>query len=496
MIKDLPVATVRWLRGAPRIRRSLLAGALLLTSYGLLGFDYDVGRPPHWTAEVNLRGLDGDSAVLASENTVLLWWGDTVTGLERRTGKLRWTYRDQTETLADDGGAVKIAGDVAVVFSDRLRRPERGRDRLTVLDLATGRALWKDDLGEGAVTVFQDGVYVAECAKKCLVSRRELRTGRTVWSLTEPSGTRVADTDIGSQKRGVRYDAPPLETGTSGPQVVLLRAGGRAREGLATSVDAATGRRLARVPYARGGAGRTDGQDVNVLPGLLVIKEAVTAEPPCTHVLRGIDLHDGSQRWRARVAGIEGPTGTYCPLDWKQGVDESDLGPPGTLVFTDADWRTHVFDLATGAVRWTLRTGERIYAADRRFVLTKATPGLGESGPVYRMRDSVTGRQLWQTSNSDFSFDRPGALVEGRALFWYERHTDQEGRGVVFDAANGQRQWHTFGRCCFMTGAGDDWFAASPYGHLGEDDDYDLFFYDLSRGREKPGSGDAGSAGR
>jgi hypothetical protein len=445
------------------VTAGLIVLVLGVASCGL-GFGGGAGREPTWRSRVYLQPSFGGHAVAATADSVIVRIGRTVVGLDRRTGRQRWSYEGREGDVGDSYVGVAVTGDVVAISG---RKAGEGL-WLDVLDAASGRGLWTHRMTSGDVTVLQDAVYIADCARNCVVSKRDPRTGRSQWTLKEPPDTEVLPPGLGA--RIGRTEARALEAGRSAAYVLLRRGDGRGAGDRLTVLDARTGRRLAGARYT--------GWTALVTPRMLVVGEPVDdrdEDPACRYSLRAHDVRDATPRWRGAIST------PFSEHDDKAGCsglladDAYALGtPPDTLLATTADGRPQAFDLTKGKTRWVAeRRGVPIDAGGPVVLVGDAR----DRGPI-RALDSATGRELWQDPDPGDLTAR--TVVAGESvLIWHHGSRDRFGRVAVFDAADGHRRWISQSGSGSLVGAGSDWFAMAP-SRRGHDGVHDILFYELS----------------
>ncbi|MEU8117711.1 PQQ-binding-like beta-propeller repeat protein [Spirillospora sp. NPDC049024] len=460
MIKSRSV--VREMKQAAQIRRGLLAGTLIAT-VGLTGCGFgDEGQAPTWRAELEIAKV---KATGATADSVILWADKTVIGLDRRTGRQRWSYRHPFERFSYAIRQVKVAGDVVVLTNAGTEEPGNSPGRggwLMALDAATGRTLWKDSLRNGEVTVFKDAVYTSDCPKACTVSRRDLRTGRPSWTLPAQP-----DTWVSYNKLFQKY-VNEIDTRPSGRHLLLLSKPSQLkdkRKPTATTVDATTGRRTAQVQYRSG--------DPGIASNFLVITEREGKQRSCRYSIGIHDLRHEKRQGRVRLPFYN--SGRMCRL---KSTPAHEYGTASdAFLFATRSARTQAFDLKTRKPRWTARQRGVPIGADERIVLT--AHGTGEKSSTVRALDESTGQQMWQAGGAsvdDMEFHDYQPLVGGSVLLWWSDDEDDQ-HGVVRDASTGKKRWDLPRTSHWHIQSGDNWFYLGGW----EDGTFNLHFYDLSR---------------
>ncbi|WP_344587273.1 PQQ-binding-like beta-propeller repeat protein [Actinomadura vinacea] len=438
------------------------AGGWLLVG-GDGGGPGDDGRAPTWRTRVQLQASIEGYDVAATADSVVVRIGRSVVGLDRRTGQQRWSYKAKDGDVGDFYADVAVAGNVVAVSG---RKKGEGL-WLDVLDTASGRKLWSHKAKSGEVTVLQDAVYTADCARDCVVSKRDLRTGEDRWTLNEPPATQVMPPDLGA--RIGKTEARALQARPSGAYVLLARGDGRKAGDRFTVLDAGTGRRLTGV--------RNTGWTGILTPRSLVVGEPVDEreeDPACRYSLRAHGIRDGKPQWRGEVSthfskrdDKSGCSGLLTTGDHALGI------PPDALIATTADGRPQAFDLAAGKPRWAAQRRGVPIDAGPRVVLVRDTR---ESGPI-RALDPATGRELWQAPDPE-ELTADTAVAGDSVLIRYRGGNG--GRTAVLNAADGRQRWTSQSGSGNLAGAGDDWFAMVP-SRSDQEGPHDILFYELSR---------------
>jgi outer membrane protein assembly factor BamB len=448
----------------------LIALCLVATGCGLpLTGKASEGRAPDWRTRVRVRPADvGEALAAATADTVVVRIGRSVAGLDRRTGRQRWTYQGRDGDVGDAYVDVAVTGDVVAVSG---RKTGEGT-WLDVLDAASGRRLWSHRARTGELTVVADAVYTADCPRDCVVSRHDPRTGRVGWTLHEPRGTRIEPPDLGA--RIGRTEPRALEAQPAGPYVLLRRGDGRGPRDRVTALDARTGRRLAGAPYP--------GWIALVTPQVIVVGRPLDErdeDPACRYALRAWDVDTGRPAWHGEVSTHASKRLDRPGCSGLLSDDVYALGlPPATLVATTADGRPQAVDLTTGTRRWAAqRPGVPIDAGGTAVLVRDAR----SRGPI-RGLDPATGRQRWQVPDPNTPAGDASTAVLGDSVLvgsWGSTKDGRPFRVAVLDASDGHRRWVTR-PSGGLVGAGAGWFAVSP-AHAGTDDGgQEIAFYDLS----------------
>ncbi|MFI0357067.1 PQQ-binding-like beta-propeller repeat protein [Actinomadura sp. 9N407] len=115
-----------------------ITGALQARSYTVLAFTASDGRP-RWQAELATPITNDGTLTLADGRTIfMVWWAAVLHALDRRSGRLRWTY-----PLGMDKG---FAGPPPMIVTPGRLFVNTRNGLLVAVDTATGRGLWQQRL--------------------------------------------------------------------------------------------------------------------------------------------------------------------------------------------------------------------------------------------------------------------------------------------------------------------------------------------------------------
>ncbi|HUF35125.1 MAG TPA: PQQ-binding-like beta-propeller repeat protein, partial [Gemmatimonadales bacterium] len=246
----------------------------------------------------------------------------------------------------------------------------------------------------------------------------------------DPARTGVSPAPLFTGQGGILWRRQLGGAVRSSPTVTASRVFVGAGDSL-HALDRETGR--LRWSFAAGGAVTASPA---VATGLVV---AATLEGR----IFAVDERAGRLRWSRRT-GPALPLNTSPAGGWDY-FASSPLVAGRTVVIGGADGLVYALDLATGAPRWTARTGGRV----------RATPALADGsvivgswdGRVYAL-DLATGAERWvhrtigDTLDSDaFGFDRravqgTAAVADGRVFVG-----SRDGGVYALDARTGERHW-------------------------------------------------------
>ena len=390
-------------------------------------------RMPNW--ESTLPGGYSKNAFAASVvgETLLAQTPTHVIAFDRRNGQRRWSF----ELRYPSDGKNMVAGDDVVMVVQRI---QSGSD-VTVLDLVTGKRLWQM---VGGAVVFANAVFTHDCSKGCSWSRRDLRSGKPLWTISQGGDSAVYLSKLGPVASG------SLLGHRAGPYVMLASSQGKERR--IHAIDATTGTRYASIPNGDGPSLITD--------QTLVALE--TESTDCKQRLHGVDIRSGKTRWRLELR-VGSHQAYECPgrrhTLWS---DNSWLGvTPATLISIDAQGRPIALDLDTGAVRWRGPTGLVPVDADQRTVLVRDASGMQakdeEQWGKGRLAalDAATGKLLWRAAEPPGTGNYPVTAAYGDfALDGFK-----EGDLItVRDATTGAERQSVQGS---LTGAGPGWVVAT-----------------------------------
>ena len=134
---------------------------------------------------------------------------------------------------------------------------------------------------------------------------------------------------------------------------------------------------------------------------------------------------DGRERWSRPAAGYF--------------VASPAIAPDGTVYTASFDRSVYALDPATGAVRWSFRTGDHVYASPALGRRPATVYAASTDGSVYALRPD--GRLRWRYDTGDAVRSSPvvGLGPGGRGEIVYVGSSD----GVLYalDAATGRRRW-------------------------------------------------------
>ncbi|MGH3388454.1 MAG: PQQ-binding-like beta-propeller repeat protein [Actinomadura sp.] len=389
------------------------------------------GSPAKWSLSVptgaNTTAVVGTVAVIKNDRSLL--------GVDSATGRELWRLP------AGEKDAVDLTEDV-IVLRDRTTAFETKAIPFSVIDLATGRTLWRDTPTD-ALQVSQDAIFSTDCRQRtdCVTTRRDPRTGKTRWSV--PSGVPgFADTFVGVRR--------PFAPATAAYTVAEFAGGGPLGSGRETG----TGRRV---------RGRLSG------PGWydLVVGRTLVGtdhDPPsgdtrCTVRVTSVDAVSGRTRWTREVF-----SGRLADDSCQKRLvpDSSGLtliGRGSRIAASTAGGAPQVFDLASGRTVWRGDASGVPIDGDGRSLLVRRQ---ADSGPL-SLLDFTTGRTLWTAPD-------PG--LSGQSASWASAVT---GRLVAVSGADGDRPHvlvyradtgRRIGRFPgWLEGLGDDWVAIGHSAH-------------------------------
>ncbi|MFB4314190.1 PQQ-binding-like beta-propeller repeat protein [Actinomadura sp. 21ATH] len=129
-----------------------VSGALQAASHTVLAFGAPDGRP-RWQAELSTPITDDGALTLADDSTIyMVGWAGVVHALDRRSGRLRWTY-----PLGMDKG---FAGPPPMVVTPGRLFANSRTGLLVAVDSSTGRGLWQQRLhpDSNGAPVLADGL--------------------------------------------------------------------------------------------------------------------------------------------------------------------------------------------------------------------------------------------------------------------------------------------------------------------------------------------------
>lgn len=165
----------------------------------------------------------------------------------------------------------------------------------------------------------------------------------------------------------------------------------------------------------------------------------------------------GERRFEAKgLHGMQPRTQTFAdPFDVYL---SSPVLAEGLVIFGSGDGQVYALDAATGAQRWTIKTGDVVHAAP---AYAEGRVFVGSWDGRFYALDAKTGRELWHAQGgvdtlmaNQQGFQSSPAVANGMVYTG-----SRDANLYAFDARSGQEKWR------FPTGA--SWVITSPAVHAG-----------------------------
>lgn len=296
---------------------------------------------PTWSVRIG----DAPTGAAVADHVVIVARARAVDARDLRTGDLVWSHDADWTAVAGDpahGGLVAVVG----------RAHGRGFD---VYDPDTGNPLWHDGEAISAWT-YSAVVLTLTCtdASSCSLTARQPRSGATRWQARLPGGRGRVPAGGNGALSGPRPPGSALLAAQPVPPLLGFPGDDSVRV-----VSTSDGRMIRE--YRQSRATR-----VFVAGTRVVAVTSALRTGGCQVTIEARDPATDRQVWRRE--GYD--PGTADRLGCEQRGDP--VGGSSLLLAAAPDGRDVLLDAGTGAVRYTLRHGEKLLATDGRIVLLRS----------------------------------------------------------------------------------------------------------------------------